>query len=318
MIIRERKGYSLLILGILLVLLPTLLWAQEGRGRGRMRGTVKDTEGNPIAGARILADSTEFELKLETETDQAGRWSIMGMDYARWRFTASKEGYLPMYTNLQVSTVRRNPPIDFVLKKATASDILAGKAGLRELLIQAEQIFKEGKYVEALESYQKVLAGNPDLYQLHYNIGNCYMEQGEYEKAIAEYNLYLEQEPDTPSVLSKLGEIYVRKGDFDQGVVYFQKVIELNPEDPTTYYNIAEIYFDSGEVEKAIENYQKALQVNPDWSQGHLKLGYAYLNQGDNDNALLHFEKFLELEPDSPDAALIKELIARIKGGPDL
>jgi len=317
MIIRERKGYSLLIIGILLVLLPTLLWAQEGRGTGRVRGMVNDEEGNPIAGAKIVANTPRFEKTFEAESDQNGRWAIMGMAPGQWHFTASKEGYFPSLLNLDVSTLRSNPPLDFVLKKATAAEYLGAKEETRELLIQADQDFNKGKYGEALEAYQKVLAENPSIYQLHLNRGNCYMGMGEYDKAIAEYQLFLEQEPDTSPVLSKLGEAYVRKGNFDQALVYFQKVIELSPEDHTTYYNIAEIYFDSGEVEKAIENYQKALEVNPDWNQGYLKLGYAYLNQGDNDNALLHFEKFLELEPDSPDAALIKELISRIKGGSD-
>ena len=315
MVIGIRRVLPLLVLAILLALLPTLLCAQAGRGKGRVRGTVKDEEGNPIAGAKIIADITRYETTFEAESDEKGRWAIMGMGTGAWRFTASKEGYLPAILNLQVSTLRSNPPVDFVLKKATPAEVLGGSEETRELLLQAEQNFNESKYDEALKAYQQVLAESPLIYQLHVNIGNCYLGMGEYDKAIAEYEVFLEQEPDYSPVLSKLGEVYVRKGDFDTAMGYFQKVIELSPEDHTTYYNIAEIYFDSGEVDKAIEYYQKTVEINPDWGKGHLKLGYAYLNKGDNEQALLHFEKFLELEPDSPDAPLIKELISRIKGG---
>ncbi len=315
MVIKIRSIYPLIVLVILLSLLPTLLWAQAGRGKGRVRGTVKDEEGNPIVGAKIVADTDRYELKFEAESDQNGRWAIMGMGVAQWRFTASKEGYIPAMLNLNVSTVRSNPPLDFVLKKATTAEILGGKEETRQLILQAEQNFNSGKYNEALQAYQQVLAENPSIYQLHVNVGSCYLELGEYDKAIAEYEAFLEQEPDYSPVLSKLGETYVRKGDFDQAVGYFQKVIEHSPDEHTTYYNIAEIYFDSGDVDKAIEYYQKALEVKPDWGKGHLKLGYAYLNKGDNEQAVLHFEKFLELEPDSPDAPLVKELISRIKGG---
>ena len=315
MVIKIRSVHPLIVLVILLSLLPTFLWAQAGRGKGRVRGSVKDEEGNPIVGAKIVADTSRFDLKFEAESDQNGRWAIMGIGAAAWRFIASKEGYIPAILNLNVATVRANPPLDFVLKKATTAEVLGGREETRQLILQAEQNFNAGKYDEALEGYQQVIAENPSIYQLHVNIGNCYLELGEYDKAIAEYEAFLEQEPDYSPVLSKLGETYVRKGDFDQAVGYFQKVIELSPDDNTTYYNIAEIYFDSGDVDKAIEYYQKALEVKPDWGKGHLKLGYAYLNQGDNEQAVLHFEKFLELEPDSPDAPLVKELISRIKGG---
>lgn len=304
-----------MVLAILLVFLPTLLWAQAGRGKGRVRGMVKDEEGNPIVGAKIVADTTRYEATFEAQSDESGRWAILGMGTGPWRFTASKEGYIPQILNLDVATLRSNPPLDFVLKEATVAGILGGKEKTRELLLQAEQNLDAGKYDEALKSYQEVIAENPSIYHLHVNIGNCYLEMGEYDKAIAEYQMFLEQEPDNSPVISKLGEAYVRKGDFDQAVGYFEKVIELSPEDHIMYYNIAEIYFDGGEIEKAIEYYQKSIEVKPDWSKGHLKLGYAYLNKGDNDKALLHFEKFLELEPDSPDASLIKELISRIKGG---
>ncbi|MDH5715401.1 MAG: tetratricopeptide repeat protein [Candidatus Aminicenantes bacterium] len=314
MVIKIRSVHPLVVLVILLSLLPAFLWAQAGRGKGRVRGSVKDEEGNPIVGAKIVADTDRYDLKFDAESDKGGRWAVMGIGSGPWRFIASKEGYIPGILNLNVSTVRANPPLDFVLKKATAAEVLGGREEMRQLILQAEQNFNAGKYDEALQGYQQVLAENTSIYQLHLNIGSCYLELGEYDKAIAEYQQFLEQDPDASPVLSKLGEAYVRKGDFDQAVGYFQKVIEISPNDHTTYYNIAEIYFDSGDVEKAIEYYQKSLEINPDWGKGHLKLGYAYLNQGDNEQALLHFEKFLELEPDSPDAPLIKELISRIKG----
>lgn len=56
-----------------------------------------------------------------------------------------------------------------------------------ELSRRAETLYQEGKYREAAETYDTILASGQESYQLYYNLGNCYYKLGENSRAILNY-----------------------------------------------------------------------------------------------------------------------------------
>jgi len=52
---------------------------------------------------------------------------------------------------------------------------------------QAEQLYAEGKYVEAVNVYDTILSGGMESAALYYNLGNCYYKLGENTQAIINY-----------------------------------------------------------------------------------------------------------------------------------
>lgn len=60
---------------------------------------------------------------------------------------------------------------------------------------QAEQLYSEGKYSEAAEAYQKILAEGVESAELYYNIGNCFYKTGENTRAILYYERALLLDP---------------------------------------------------------------------------------------------------------------------------
>lgn len=60
---------------------------------------------------------------------------------------------------------------------------------------QAEQLYSEGKYSEAAEAYQKILAEGVESAELYYNIGNCFYKMGENTRAILYYERALLLDP---------------------------------------------------------------------------------------------------------------------------
>lgn len=53
--------------------------------------------------------------------------------------------------------------------------------------VLANNFYKEGKYKEAIELYQKILNQNYFSFELYYNLGNAYYKQKQYPKAILYY-----------------------------------------------------------------------------------------------------------------------------------
>ena len=297
--------------------------AQAGRGRARIGGVIEDEDGNSIKSAKIAIHLLENEkVKRETTTDKKGKWSIIGLGTGDWRVTASADGYYAVYVDIYVRQLEKMPKITLTLKKIEQSDkpTIEDEATLN-LIEKANQLYEERKYDEALVSYEQFLEKNPDAYQVHLSIGNCYREKEELDKAIEEYNRVLERAKNddlmgkkmAAKALAGIGECYMRKEDFEEAKNFFKQSIENYPENEILAYNVGEIYFSNQKIEEAIHYFELAIQIKPKWSDPYLKLGYVYLNRADNTKAIKNFEKFLELEPDSERSLSVKNIIDYLK-----
>ena len=49
------------------------------------------------------------------------------------------------------------------------------------------QEYRQGKYLEAADTYKKMLTEGQESAQLYYNLGNCYYKLGENTQAILNY-----------------------------------------------------------------------------------------------------------------------------------
>jgi tetratricopeptide (TPR) repeat protein len=60
-------------------------------------------------------------------------------------------------------------------------------AGSEDYFAIGNNLYKDGKYSEAIENYQKLLDKNFFSFELYYNMGNAYYKKKEYPKAILYY-----------------------------------------------------------------------------------------------------------------------------------
>jgi len=321
----KKLSFSV-ILSIFIILafrLPS--FSQEGRGQGRVFGTVKDENGNPIERAKIVCESLQYNLTLNSSSNKKGNWAIVGVGSGMFRLSATKDGYLPSETQTRISHFR-NPAIDFVLKSVESADVhqavQVGEAS-RQLFREATSFYEDGKYSTALELFQKFLEENPTIFQVGINIGNCYREMGDYEKAIEEYKIVLadfkaknpnlQGNEEVAIVLTNIGETYILMDDVEKGTPFLEEALKIFPNDNALAYNVAEIFFKRGQIDKAIEYYSLSSQIKPDWPRAYLRKGYALLNKADYNGAITSFAKFLEVAPDDPEAANIEKVISELK-----
>lgn len=298
--------------------------AQEHLGKGRISGKVTDEQGNPIEGALITVESLKYDTKLEGRSDENGNFAVAGMGSGLWRITASKEGYSSSYVQMNISQLKRNPPITFTLKKIEGIAALIQNKDAYTMFDEGNILIQQGKYEEALELFNDFLEQYPKIYHVHLNIGSCYLNMGELDKAETEFQLVLDkvmenhgdykQDPQTSlRAFTGMGEVYVRKGDFNKAQEYFSKALDISPEDEIAAYNVGEVYFSHQKIDDAIRYFNMAVKIKPDWPKPQKKLGYVYLNKGDFQKALEHFKKFIEMAPDDPEVPQIKNIIATLE-----
>jgi tetratricopeptide (TPR) repeat protein len=314
--------------GIVLIWIGTVTaglgLAQAGRGIGRIGGIVVDLEGKPIEGVKVqIVFSQNENLKFEGVTNKKGEWSFLGLGTGNWHMTAFLAGYDPVTQTLYVSQLQVNPKVTVKMKKAER----AGGGGIVQdeasfaFLEKGNQLFREGKYDEAIAQYQQFIEKNPQAYQVQISIGDCYREKGDFDKAKEIYEKIIElSQADT--VLGKemaakaqagIGNIYVKQNKLTEAQEYFKKSIDSSPKDEILAYNVGEIYFSNQQHDEALKYFGLASEIKPDWPDPYLKLGYVYLNKADYPSAIAKFEKFLTLEPEGERAALAKNILNAIK-----
>ena len=321
-----RKHKIIFMIVLIIFTASNIMFAQQGRGRGRIHGTVYDQEGNPIQGVNITAEHTEFGTQFKATSDKKGNWAIAGLGTGVFTITASKEGYVPVQDRMKVSQFSsNNPPVEMTLQKISKAAGVSDMQNQEALALfkEGNQLFEQQQYEQAVAKYQEFLEKQPSLYQININIGNAYKEMGDYEKAIAAYQQVLDKiqeekgslegEEAAARALAGIGESYISMDRLDKAGEYLSQAVEIFPKDETLAFNVGEIYFKQGKPAEAVQYYQLASDIKSDWPPPYRQKGYALLNLGDYKDAIESFEKFLEVAPDDPQAPVIENLIPQLR-----
>lgn len=295
--------------------LPLLLiaaFAAAQMGTGRVSGTVKDQEGNPIAGATVTAQTGDSGRVLEATSDDNGRWAILGFRSRTYDFAVQATGYMPYNYQAPMKQAGKNPDMDLILEQAQMGRS-AGTGG--GLLAEAQELHQAGRFDEALAKYDEVLMADPTVYQVNLNRGSVLRQLGRAEEAKDAYQMVLDMEADHAGALVGLAETSVAENDMDEALKYFEMAVEVT-EDEVIPFNVAQIYFNNGNAAGAIPFYEIASERRPDWAEPHLRIGVAYLNTGDLATAAEHLRMAIEVDPESAEAAQAQAMLEALPPQP--
>jgi len=136
-----------------------------------------------------------------------------------------------------------------------------------------DQLFKQGKYAEAIKAYDDYLIHNANDIKSIYNKGRAYEELGQYEKALADFTTVTKLEPENSSALSSIGNYYLRKRDFKQSKYFFELAVEANERSAQAWYLLGLSEHKLGNTKEATKHYNAAIGLDKE-------LADAYLNRG--------------------------------------
>lgn len=170
----NKRNIFIIVLLLFWVYPCSPLPAQEGWGKGVIFGRVIDVNGDPVNHAKIRAEyfgsSSDLEIvkkkkpvmMMETESDEEGKWRIMGVNSGVWRISASIEGQgaATVVRFLQMGR-QHDLGLSFVLPKV---DLMVRKKAMEDFLAARKAIYYK-KWQEALDILDKVQEDNtaPDM-----------------------------------------------------------------------------------------------------------------------------------------------------------
>jgi ABC-type amino acid transport substrate-binding protein len=175
---------NVFVRGLLTACCAALLASAAFAQTGRIGGTIKDDQGQPIKGATVTAENPQSSpSRFNAVSDDKGRYSIIGMKSGRWTFTAEAPGYAPQQGTAQVATIGApNPPVNFTLAKgaapAGATGPLSGISPEQMKAIQADLLVADasmnaGNFDQAIAQYQAINTKVPTLTAINLAIGQA-------------------------------------------------------------------------------------------------------------------------------------------------
>ena len=301
---------KLITLSLVFLLIGTVAFAQNYKGKGRAIGYVYDEEEQPVEGVKVKLFCHLAKDGFEVFTDATGKWVAAWIRGGAWDIDFEKIGFEPKKISAEFFQYQRNPDITITLK---ALEGLVLTDELKKALTQGNNLFAAGSFQESITSYEAILLEYPDAYIINKNIGNAYFQLENYDKAEEYYNKVLEQDPDANDMKLAIGNCYANRGEGDQALEWYGKIAFEELKDPVVLYNIGTNYYNLGKIEDALKYYKRSVEIKEDFGDGLYQLGLAYLALTRYKESLEIFEKYLKYDSESGRSDQVKNFVDFLK-----
>jgi tetratricopeptide (TPR) repeat protein len=303
---------ALLVAG--LVLAAGQAQAQTGTARGK----VLDTQGQPVADAKVLIEfQGGITRKFEVKTNKKGEFMQVGMQPGPYKFTVSKEGFQPSTAELRVSLGDPTQIPDFVLNTAAQAAQQAGgaeAAALRAEFQKAVDFQSAGKLDEAEAAYKTILEKRTDIAAVYQNLGQLYIAKKDYAAAEAALTKGLELDPASTDISTLLARTYQESGQTEKAMALIEKSAGANPQDARAQFNRGIFLLNANKNEEAIAAFEAATKADPNLAEAYFRLGTLMVGQGKIPESIAHLEKYLSMNPtDTQNVATAQGLIKALK-----
>jgi tetratricopeptide (TPR) repeat protein len=171
---------------------------------------------------------------------------------------------------------------------------------INAILKEGIALHDAGKYDEAIKTYERGLALEPNAQVLYYEIAYANYAKGDHKEAIKQAKKALKLEgKNSANAYILLGNTQDLMGKPKKAIKTFKKAIKKHPENHLLQYNLGLTSFNLNELDQAEKALIEAISINSAHASSHYLLGFTKMNQGKNVQALLAFTFFLLLEPNS-------------------
>jgi tetratricopeptide (TPR) repeat protein len=121
----------------------------------------------------------------------------------------------------------------------------------------ANTLFKQGQYEQALGKVDTILANKPKDAQARFLKGLIQSEQGKAADAIRTFTDLTEDYPELPEPYNNLAVLYADQGQYDKAKGALEMAIRTHPDYAIAYENLGDIY-----AKMASQAYDRALQLD--------------------------------------------------------
>jgi len=204
--------------------------------------------------------------------------------------------------------------------RAIRSEIQRAPADQRAAL-QQKLVDLYGTAVNEFQAAEKATGENdPNRHIILGRLGDSYLAAGRYQEAADTYQQVVALKPDLAGYYNNLGNALARLGKIQEATAAYEKSAALDPANAgTAWRNLGIELYNSNRMKEALEPLKKATELDPKNPQGWYLLGVALVNtmeykkEGDKFIPILQpgtveaYQKALDLDPNGPYGAQAKQ-----------
>lgn len=179
------------------------------------------------------------------------------------------------------------------------------KSAAPELLLTAddhategEAFYFEGRYEDALKSYDKAIQLQPNNPTVWINRAITLRRLERCEEAIASHNQALELAPNSTRAWYSKGYTLRTFERYEEALACYEHTLELEPNAFRTWDNHGSALKEMGRYEEAIASYDQAIAINPDYPNVWNHKARCYAQWGKVELAIDCLQKSIELHPE--------------------
>ncbi|XP_068231579.1 Bardet-Biedl syndrome 4 protein isoform X2 [Palaemon carinicauda] len=164
----------------------------------------------------------------------------------------------------------------------------------------ARALFLLGRHKLAVEAYiQAENKCDKADWEIHHNLGICYMHLKEYDSAREQLIFALEQNKHHQT-FAMLAKLYLLENDVASAINTYRAAIEYFPENADLHTTLGLLFMQTGKHQQAFENLGTALTFDPNNTRAILAAGSMMQSHQDFDVALAKYRVAAQTIPESP------------------
>lgn len=144
----------------------------------------------------------------------------------------------------------------------------------------------QGRYPEAIDAFERVLAAKPDFAMAHARLGTTYAVVGDKTLAVQHLKSAAEYDPDEPYAPGMLGWLAYLDGNAAEALDYYRQADEVEPYSAKINYQIGLALVRLQRFPEAIERFRKFATIDPGSDQAFLALSQTLRRAGKTKDSL--------------------------------
>ena len=198
------------------------------------------------------------------------------------------------------------------------------KLRARDQLNKGVQSYKNAKYEEAIDHFQRAVSLDPGLLNARLYLATAYAQQyipgadtpdnnKMAEQAIEQYKEVLKRDPKNINSVKGIAYLYLQMKKFDDAKAYYRKATEFDPNDPEPYYSVAVIDWTQSYQPRMDERAKLGLKPEEPLKDKKVCSALQAKNEVFIQDGITALNKALQLRPDYDDAMAYMNLLYREK-----
>ncbi len=182
-----------------------------------------------------------------------------------------------------------------------------------QILARAQALHRAGRWVEAAQGYESVLATDPRQVEALNLLAQLQAEQGNYASALQLLSRSLTASPRQPYMLNMKGILLAQEKRYDAALKSLDRALLLKPDFAEAFLNRGNVRQELKRPAAALADFDAALAKRPDYADAWTNRGNVLQELERFSDAIASYERALALRPDADAYTNCGNALTRLK-----